>query len=58
MKILRDNEIIQIEVEDLVPGDILVIENNDKIVCDCILIKGSCLVNESSLTGESQPVFK
>ncbi len=40
------------------PGDILVIENNDKIVCDCILIKGSCLVNESSLTGESQPVFK
>ncbi|KAJ8270232.1 hypothetical protein GJAV_G00111920 [Gymnothorax javanicus] len=44
---------------DLVPGDILVIPTNGTIMpCDAVLISGTCIVNESMLTGESVPVTK
>ncbi|CAH0549371.1 unnamed protein product [Brassicogethes aeneus] len=43
--------------ENLVPGD--VIEISDNIMhCDAVLLTGSCIVNESMLTGESVPVTK
>jgi len=41
-----------------VPGDIIKIENNMTIPADSILIHGSILVDESSLTGESLPIHK
>ncbi|KAM4770721.1 polyamine-transporting ATPase 13A3 isoform 2-T2 [Rhinophrynus dorsalis] len=44
---------------DLVPGDIMVIPPNGTIMpCDAVLISGTCIVNESMLTGESVPVTK
>ncbi|CAD8086125.1 unnamed protein product [Paramecium sonneborni] len=43
---------------ELVPGDIIIIEGNTKISCDCILIQGTCVMNEAILTGESVPVNK
>lgn len=43
---------------DLVPGDLLLIKNRSKLPCDCILIKGSCIMNEAILTGESIPINK
>ena len=43
---------------EVVPGDILVIENGLKIPCDCILLTGNCLMNELQLTGKSLPIFK
>ncbi|XP_066913199.1 polyamine-transporting ATPase 13A3-like [Clytia hemisphaerica] len=44
---------------DLVPGDILLIPNDGMdMPCDSILLEGACVVNESSLTGESFPVSK
>lgn len=44
--------------EDLVPGDVIVVPNNCIMPCDAILLSGSCIVNESMLTGESVPVRK
>ncbi|XP_041804878.1 probable cation-transporting ATPase 13A3 [Chelmon rostratus] len=44
---------------ELVPGDVIVIPANGMIMpCDAVLIHGTCIVNESMLTGESVPVTK
>jgi len=43
---------------DLVPGDIIEIEDNMTMPCDAILMNGQVIVNESMLTGESIPVLK
>uniref|UniRef100_UPI0037E71000 polyamine-transporting ATPase 13A3-like n=1 Tax=Semicossyphus pulcher TaxID=241346 RepID=UPI0037E71000 len=44
---------------ELVPGDVIIIPANGMIMpCDAALIHGTCIVNESMLTGESVPVTK
>uniref|UniRef100_A0A8D2KWI5 Polyamine-transporting ATPase 13A3 n=1 Tax=Varanus komodoensis TaxID=61221 RepID=A0A8D2KWI5_VARKO len=44
---------------DLVPGDVVVVPLNGMIMpCDAVLVSGTCIVNESMLTGESVPVTK
>ena len=50
---------INMNSEHLVPGDILILPENDFILpCDLLLMTGTCIVNESFLSGESNPVFK
>ena len=45
--------------DNLVPGDILILPENDFILpCDVLLMTGTCIMNESFLSGESNPVFK
>ncbi len=56
-RVIRDNLEVQISAEDLVPGDIMLIEEGDKISADARLLFSSDLqVNQSTLTGESNPV--
>uniref|UniRef100_A0A8C2XDC3 Polyamine-transporting ATPase 13A3 n=1 Tax=Cyclopterus lumpus TaxID=8103 RepID=A0A8C2XDC3_CYCLU len=44
---------------DLVPGDVIIIPANGMVMpCDAVLVHGTCIVNESMLTGESVPVTK
>ena len=44
---------------ELVPGDLFEIQKeNLPMPCDCILINGSVIINESMLTGESTPIVK
>ena len=44
---------------ELVPGDLFEIQKeNLPMPCDCILINGSVIINESMLTGESTPIIK
>ena len=42
----------------IVPGDIIRVPENAQLPCDMILLQGSCLMDESMLTGESQPILK
>ncbi|XP_076134723.1 polyamine-transporting ATPase 13A3 isoform X3 [Alosa pseudoharengus] len=57
--IRANNEIEEAMSTDLVPGDVMVIPSNGTIMpCDAVLISGTCIVNESMLTGESVPVTK
>ncbi|XP_053567848.1 probable cation-transporting ATPase 13A4 [Bombina bombina] len=49
----------EVESRHLVPGDIIVLTGKKLFLpCDCILLRGSCIVNEGMLTGESIPVTK
>ncbi len=48
----------EISSDDLVPGDIIMVENMSTMQCDAILLNGHVIVNESMLTGESVPVTK
>lgn len=45
-------------VQHLQPGDLLLVKANEKIPADGLVEEGSSFVNESMLTGESQPVVK
>ncbi|EHI74680.1 cation-transporting P-type ATPase PacL [Streptococcus criceti] len=58
-RVVRDGIEQKILAEDLVPGDILLIEEGDKISADARIILSTDLqVNQSALTGESNPVRK
>ena len=57
--VIRDGKKIKIKSEDLVVGDLVVIEDGDTVGADLRLIESKSLkCNESSLTGESVPVEK
>uniref|UniRef100_A0A8C6UM06 P-type ATPase A domain-containing protein n=1 Tax=Neogobius melanostomus TaxID=47308 RepID=A0A8C6UM06_9GOBI len=54
-----DKEVEQAMSTELVPGDVVLIPANGMMMpCDAALIQGTCIVNESMLTGESVPVTK
>lgn len=57
-KILRDNREVTVSVESVKKGDFLLFESGSVICTDCILCSGTLEVNESNLTGESEPVIK
>lgn len=58
-KVLRNKRIRIIPAENLVPGDIIILETGDKIPADARLLKVTKLkVNESTLTGESGSISK
>uniref|UniRef100_A0A8C4DJ75 Polyamine-transporting ATPase 13A3 n=1 Tax=Dicentrarchus labrax TaxID=13489 RepID=A0A8C4DJ75_DICLA len=60
VSVCRGNkDIEQAMSTELVPGDVIIIPANGMIMpCDAVLIHGTCIVNESMLTGESVPVTK
>jgi len=57
--VIRDGKEQEIETNRLVPGDILILRNGEKIPADCIILEEKeILVNEAILTGESKEVSK
>ncbi|KAG2462182.1 AT133 ATPase, partial [Polypterus senegalus] len=60
VSVCRTKDVIEQAMStDLVPGDVIVIPANGTIMpCDAVLVSGTCIVNESMLTGESIPVTK
>jgi Ca2+-transporting ATPase len=58
-RVLRNGKIMEINSEEIVPGDIVYLEAGDIVSADLRIIKSSQLQSdESSLTGESVPVEK
>ena len=58
-KVLRDDKQREISVDELVPGDIVFLEEGDSISADARLIEAyNVRVDNSALTGESQPIYK
>jgi len=59
VRVIRDGMEQRMDSKQLVPGDIIVITEGDKIPADCTIIESMhCATNEAALTGESMPVDK
>jgi len=57
--VLRDGTQQEIPLEDVVPGDIVLLNAGDAIPADCLILESRDLfVNEATLTGETYPVEK
>ncbi|MBS7636817.1 cation-translocating P-type ATPase [Candidatus Bathyarchaeota archaeon] len=54
----RDGQEIEIKVEELAPGDIVIVKPGESIPADGIVISGLSSVNQAPVTGESIPVEK
>ena len=58
-KVIRDRTTFEINAEDLVPGDIVILESGNYVPADGRIIESFNLkIEESSLTGETEPVLK
>lgn len=58
-KVLRDGKVMQIHSEDLVAGDIILVEAGDAVPADARIIEAASLkIEEAALTGESVPANK
>ena len=57
--IIRNGKAIDISIEDIVPGDVVVMEAGDLIPADCLIIESNALfIDEATLTGETYPLEK
>ena len=56
--VVRDGSVRQVDAAQLVPGDVLLIVEGDRISADAHLFAGALEVDMSTLTGESQPVVR
>ncbi|MBA4336309.1 ATPase [bacterium] len=58
-RVIRDGKEMQIDAKTLVPGDIIILMEGDKITADARVIEENELeTQEAALTGESMPVAK
>lgn len=56
--IIRNDEELQVSIEQVVPGDVVIVRPGEKIPVDGVIIAGGSSVDESMLTGESMPMSK
>ncbi len=58
-KVIRDGKLLELKSEELVPGDVILLEAGDAVPADCRIVECASLkIEESALTGESLPVDK
>lgn len=56
--LLRDGQEVEVKIDDVIAGDVLVVRPGERIPVDGLVIEGHSAVDESMLTGESLPVSK
>jgi Cu+-exporting ATPase len=56
--VVRDGRELEVAVEHVVPGDLLVVRPGERIPVDGLIVEGGSSVDESMLTGESLPVAR
>ena len=57
-RVLRDGRELDVGVEDVVPGDVVLVRPGERLPVDGEVLEGASSVDESMLTGESVPVDK
>ena len=57
-RVQRDGEVVEIGVEKLAIGDVVVVRPGERMPVDGSVVRGSTTVDQSPITGESIPVFK
>jgi len=56
--VLREGSPVEVAVEELVVGDIVLVRPNERLPADGFIIKGQSAINQAPVTGESIPVDK
>jgi len=56
--LLRSGKKVLLDAKEVVPGDLLFIQGGDKISADGVIVDGGLILDESVLSGESEPVEK
>jgi Cd2+/Zn2+-exporting ATPase len=56
--VMREGEEVVLDLEEVKPGDIVVVKTGDRIPVDGIVMEGEAAVNQAPITGESMPVDK
>lgn len=56
--VIRDGKELEIELSEIVEDDLMILKSGSSVCADCVVLDGTVEVNESLLTGESDPVFK
>ncbi len=56
--LLRDGQEVEVPVDDLIVGDLLIVRPGERVPVDGVVVEGRSSVDESMLTGESLPVTK
>ncbi|MGD0765020.1 MAG: heavy metal translocating P-type ATPase [Dehalococcoidia bacterium] len=57
-RVVRDGAEVDIPVENVVAGDVVVVRPGEKVPVDGVLLEGRSAIDESMITGESIPVEK
>ncbi|MDI6860484.1 MAG: cation-translocating P-type ATPase [Caldisericia bacterium] len=57
-RIIVDETEVEVDINQIEPGDIMVVKPFEKIPTDGVIIEGKTTINESMVTGESNEVFK
>ncbi len=58
-RVLRDGQMLRVKTEDLVVGDVVLLEAGDAVPADGRILESASLqIEEAALTGESVPVYK
>ncbi len=58
INVFRDGSIRQVDIDDIVVGDIILLQAGDKIPSDGWIIDGSLKINQAMFTGEAAAVYK
>ncbi|MCX7780811.1 MAG: heavy metal translocating P-type ATPase [Negativicutes bacterium] len=56
--IRRGDTELEVPVEEILVGDVMIVRPGEKIAMDGVIIKGESVINQSAITGESVPVDK
>lgn len=57
-RVIRDGKTLDIEIDEVVHGDIILVRPGEKVPVDGVITKGSSALDESMVTGESLPIEK
>lgn len=57
-RVLRDGKEVDLSIDQVVEGDIIIVRPGEKIPVDGIIVEGRSSIDESMVTGESMPVGK
>jgi len=57
-RVIRGNKTLDIPIDDVVLGDIILVRPGEKVPVDGVITKGSSAIDESMVTGESMPIEK
>src|SRR5581483_4446061 len=57
-RVERDGQLVETPVDDVVPGDLVVVRSGEVLPVDGVVESGEAVLDESALTGESLPVVR